>query len=179
VKIYTRTGDAGETSLFDGARVSKADARVEAYGEVDELASWLGVVRARLTDADLREMIDQIQRDLFAIGAILADPRHRIAARLEKVAIRAEDVARLEAWIDQLDAALPVLRHFILAGGAEAGALFHLARAVCRRAERRVVGLGMSDIPVVTVTYLNRLSDLLFTMARAVNLRLGVPEIEW
>jgi len=178
-RIYTRTGDAGETGLFDGTRVPKSDPRVEAYGDVDELASWLGLIRARSVAADLLEMIDQIQRDLFALGAQLADPRHRIADRVEKAVLGEADVRRLETWIDALDDQLPPLRKFILAGGVPAGAELHLARAVCRRAERRVVALGTSASDEIAVRYLNRLSDLLFTMARATNARAGVPEIEW
>ena len=178
-RIYTRTGDAGETGLFDGTRVAKSDPRVDAYGEVDELASWLGLTRAHVAAPDLLQMIDQIQRDLFALGAVLADPRHRIAARVEKAAIREEDATRLEGWIDQLDGELPRLRKFILAGGTEEGAMFHYARAICRRAERRIVGLGEGEVSPAVLVYVNRLSDLLFTMARAVNARAGVAEIEW
>ena len=179
VPLYTRTGDEGETALFDGARVSKADARVGAYGDVDELASWLGLVRAKSADTQLGGMLDHIQRDLFALGALLADPRHRISARVGKATLAEADIARLEHWIDTLDADLPSLRRFILAGGAESGALLHLARAVCRRAERHIVGLGAEATPPVVRIYLNRLSDLLFVMARAANARLGSPETEW
>jgi cob(I)alamin adenosyltransferase len=178
-RIYTRTGDAGETGLFDGTRVAKSDPRVDAYGEVDELASWLGVARTRLTSVDLVDMLDRIQRDLFALGAILADPRHRIAARVEKAVLAESDASRLEQWIDALEAELPPLRRFILAGGAEAGATLHYARAICRRAERAIVGLGPDAVPASALVYVNRLSDLLFTMARAANRRAGAPEIEW
>ena len=178
-RIYTRTGDAGETGLFDGTRVAKSDPRVDAYGEVDELASWLGVARARLTAPDLVEMLDRIQRDLFALGAILADPRHRIAARVEKAVLGENDAARLEQWIDALETELPPLRRFILAGGAESGSMLHYARAICRRAERAIVGLGTDAVPAAARVYVNRLSDLLFTMARAANHRAGAPEIEW
>ena len=104
--------------MFDGVRVSKADARVSAYGDVDELASWVGLVRAKSADAQLTEMLERIQRDLFALGALLADPRHRIASRVGKATLIDADVARLEHWIDTLDATVPPLRHFILAGGA-------------------------------------------------------------
>jgi cob(I)alamin adenosyltransferase len=178
-RIYTRTGDAGETGLFDGTRVSKSDPRVDACGDVDELASWLGLIRAELTSSDLIDALSAIQRDLFALGAVLADPRHRIAARVEKAAVNAAAVARLEATIDALDTELPPLGRFILAGGVPAGAALHLARAVCRRAERRVVALGPDAAEPLVLTYINRLSDLLFTMARAVNHRAGVSEIEW
>lgn len=176
MKIYTRTGDQGETSLFDGTRVSKADARVDTYGDVDELQAWLGFARAAGAPERLGVMLEQIQRDLFALGAQLADPQHRIAARVTKASLSDEDVARLEHWIDALEATLSPLRHFILAGGAPAGASLHLARAVCRRAERRMVALGAET---VLITYINRLSDLLFVMARAANHDVHVPETEW
>jgi cob(I)alamin adenosyltransferase len=179
VRIYTRTGDAGETGLFDGTRVSKSDPRVDAYGDVDELASWLGVVRAKIDSSDLTDMLMDIQRDLFALGARLADPRRKIAGRVEKVALTDRDVSRLERWIDTLEDELPPLRKFILAGGNDAGASLHFARAICRRAERRMVGLGPDAVETVALIYINRLSDLLFTMARAANLRAGIAETEW
>jgi cob(I)alamin adenosyltransferase len=177
--LYTKTGDAGETGLFDGTRVSKADARVEAYGAVDELNAWLGLVRAQHADAALDRQIEAIQRDLFALGSHLADPRHRIAARVQKAALQDEAVARLEGWIDAHDGALPRLRRFILAGGAPAGAMLHLARTVCRRAERRIVALGAGEVDAVVLVYMNRLSDLLFAMARTANARASVAETEW
>ena len=177
MKIYTRTGDSGETGLFDGTRVSKADPRVDAYGEVDEVNACLGVARAAGVDADIAALLEHLQRDLFAIGALLADPARRIAARVDKAAIGDADVARLEHTIDRLERDLPPLRRFILAGGSPAGAALHLARVVCRRAERRLVALAGVD-PIVLV-YVNRLSDLLFVMARATNHRAGVSEVEW
>jgi cob(I)alamin adenosyltransferase len=179
VKIYTKTGDAGETGLFDGARVQKSDARVDAYGEIDELNAWLGLVRASRPEGDLDAILDALQRDLFAVGAMLADPRKKIAARVEKAAIGPDDVARLEEWIDRLEAALPPLRRFVLAGGAPAGALLHLTRAVCRRAERRIVSLGAQAVDPIVLVYVNRVSDLLFVMARTINARAGAPEAEW
>jgi len=179
VKIYTRTGDSGDTGLFDGTRVSKADRRVAAYGDVDELNAWLGLVVSGTDDAVLRERLLQIQRDLFALGSRLADPARRIAGRVTKVGISADHVARLEGWIDELDAGLPPLRRFILAGGAETGAALHVARTICRRAERTMVELGEDAFEIELLHYVNRLSDLLFTMARAVNHRAGVPETEW
>jgi cob(I)alamin adenosyltransferase len=178
VKIYTKTGDAGETSLFDNSRVSKADARVDAYGEVDELNAFLGAARAAGLDADIAAALDTIQKDLFAVGARLADPSARIAGRVTKAAVQESDVERLEQIIDRLEAELEELRRFILPGGSMAGALLHVSRTICRRAERRVVGLGAAVEPIVVV-YLNRLSDLLFVMARAVNRRARVPESEW
>jgi cob(I)alamin adenosyltransferase len=180
VNIYTKTGDAGETSLFDGTRVSKHDARVAAYGDVDELQASLGVAAAAggLSE-NLLSMVTTIQRDLFALGAQLADPRHKIAARVTKAEVSDARIAQLEAWIDALEAELPPLRHFILSGGTAAGAGFHLSRTVCRRAERSVIGLGAEATDPVLRIYLNRLSDLLFVIARFVNHRAGVPEIKW
>lgn len=179
MKIYTKTGDSGETSLFDGTRVLKTDARVVAYGEVDELQACVGLAAASGLDAELKGMASTLQRDLFALGARLADPAHRIAARVSKAVIDADSVTRLEQWIDQLENGLPPLRHFILAGGAPAGAALHLARTVCRRAERATLSLGAQAVDPILLVYLNRLSDLLFVMARAANHRAGVPEIEW
>jgi cob(I)alamin adenosyltransferase len=179
VKIYTKTGDAGQTSLFDNSRVSKADARVDAYGEVDELNAFLGAVRASGLDADIGATLDAVQRDLFAVGARLADPSARIAGRVTKAAVEESDVERLERTIDRLESELVELRRFILPGGSMAGALLHVSRTICRRAERRVVGLGADAVEPIVVVYLNRLSDLLFVMARAVNRRAGVAETEW
>ena len=179
MKIYTKTGDTGETSLFGKVRISKADPRVDAYGEVDELNACLGAVRAAGVDADTASVIEQLQKDLFAVGARLADPSSRIAARVEKILLADADVARLEQTIDRLEEELPPLRRFILPGGSPAGALLHVARTVCRRAERRVIGLGAGAVDPHVIVYLNRLSDLLFVMARAVNHRAGVPETEW
>jgi cob(I)alamin adenosyltransferase len=182
VKIYTRTGDAGETGLFDGRRVSKSDLRVDAYGEVDELNAALGVVLAdpqHTTGADMQAMLEAIQRDLFAVGGRLADPSRKVAERVEKMNIGPADVARLEQWIDQLESELPPLRRFILPGGVAAGAALHLARTICRRAERRIVLLGADEVPSELLAYVNRLSDFLFVAARVVNHRAGVPELEW
>ena len=184
MKIYTRTGDEGETGLFGGTRVSKSDARVAAYGDVDELNAWLGLVRSNLVGAEpeLKSMLEQIQRDLFAIGARLADPGHRIAERVKKAAVNPADITRLEEWIDALESRLPPLRRFILAGGSPAGAALHVSRTVCRRAERAMVGLRTNHENAFEpdlLVYMNRLSDLLFVMARAANVRANVPEIEW
>jgi cob(I)alamin adenosyltransferase len=179
VKIYTKTGDAGETSLFGGRRVSKADARVAAYGDVDELNAWLGFVRSNLTDGQLGEMLEHLQRDLFALGARLADPGHKIAERVVKAAVTDADITRLEGWIDQLESELQPLRRFILAGGCTAGAALHVARTVCRRAERSVVSLGPDAVETELLVYINRLSDLLFVMARVTNHRANQPETEW
>ena len=179
MKIYTRTGDGGETGLFDGTRVSKADPRVAAYGDVDELNAWLGLARASLEDAQLLQMVERIQRDLFALGSRLADPSRRIADRVTKASVSGDDIARLEQWIDLLEAELPPLRRFILAGGSPAGAAFHVARTVCRRAERAIVSLGDNAVEQDVIVYVNRLSDLLFVLARFSNDRAGSPELEW
>lgn len=179
VKIYTRSGDGGDTALFDGTRVSKSDARVDAYGEVDEVSAALGLARAIGVDPDVGTLIESLQRDLHAVAARLADPAHRIAPRVAKASIGPEAVARLEAEIDRLETELPALKHFILAGGSHAGAALHLARTICRRAERRMVSLGMANVDPDVLVYANRLSDLLFVMARVVNHRAGIPETEW
>jgi cob(I)alamin adenosyltransferase len=179
MKIYTRTGDGGDTSLFDGTRVAKSDARIGACGELDELNALLGAARGSGVDPDFDALIDQLQRDLFAIGARLADPAHHIAERVSKVAIDPASVERLEHWIDAFEDALPPLRRFILPGGSPAASTLHLARTVCRRAERSIVGLGVAGQDPVLLAYVNRLSDLLFVLARAVNHRVGRAEAEW
>jgi cob(I)alamin adenosyltransferase len=179
VKIYTRTGDAGETALFDGTRVLKSDARVDAYGHVDELNATIGLARACGIDPVLDARLDAVQRDLFAIGARLADPHSRIAERVTKAAIHADDTARLEAWIDEAEAELPSLRRFVLPGGSQAGAVLHLARTICRRAERHIVQLGADTIEPELLAYINRLSDLLFVLARLANRRAGAGDAEW
>jgi len=177
VKIYTKGGDNGETSLFDNTRVSKADARVDAYGEVDELNACLGLARSASVDSQLNGMLERMQRDLFALGATLADPSHRIADRVTKAAIAPEDIAQLEGWIDALETELTPLRRFILPGGSPAAAALHVARTVCRRAERAMVALG--GLEPELLVYINRVSDLLFVMARAANHRSSTPETEW
>lgn len=178
MKIYTRTGDTGETALFDNSRVSKADPRVDAYGEVDELNAWLGFVRASGIEPDLDAELARIQRDLFAVGAQLADPSDRLADRVTKAFVSDADVLRLEVLIDRLEQDVPPLTRFILAGGVQAGAALHVARTVCRRAERRIVALLPAPDPLL-VRYINRLSDLLFVLARVVNHHAGQPEAEW
>ena len=178
MKIYTRTGDTGETSLFSGDRARKDDPRVDAYGEVDELNAWLGLARASQLDPAVEAELIQIQRDLFALGAQLADPADKLAPRVTKAIVGDDDIVRLEQSIDRLEEELPPLRRFILAGGTQAGAALHVARTVCRRAERRMVALDPPVQPVL-LRYVNRLSDLLFVLARVVNHRGGVPETEW
>ncbi len=179
MKIYTRTGDAGETALFDGRRVPKSDLRVEAYGEVDELNALVGLALAEGLDDELAAMLRGVQHDLFALGGRLADPARKIASRVGKVAVGESDVARLEGWIDTLEGELLPLRRFILPGGTRAAALLHVCRTVCRRAERRVVQLGPEAVEAQVLAYVNRLSDFFFVLARAVNRRAGVAETEW
>ena len=178
MKIYTRTGDTGETSLFSGDRARKDDPRVDAYGEIDELNAWLGLARASHPDPALEPELIALQRDLFALGAQLADPADTLAPRVTKAVINDDHTRRLEQLIDRLEAELPPLRRFILAGGTAAGAALHVARTVCRRAERRMVALDPPIDPVL-LRYVNRLSDLLFVLARTANHRGGVPETEW
>jgi cob(I)alamin adenosyltransferase len=179
VKIYTRTGDTGETSLFDGTRVRKSDPRIQACGHVDELNAMLGLARASGADAALGEELEQLQHDLFALGARLADPNARIAGRVRKAALGDEDVRRLEARIDAAEADLEPLRRFILPGGSPVGAALHVARTLCRRAERHIVALGDAAVEPAMLAYVNRLSDLLFVLARLANARAGVPDVEW
>lgn len=179
MRIYTGTGDRGETALADGARVPKDAARIAAFGDVDELNAGLGAALAAGLDPDVRDVVAEIQRDLFALGAHLADPRAKVTPRSPKAALGAGSVRKLEAWIDAFDGALPALRRFLLPGGGPDGAALHVARAVCRRAERSMVALGADAVPADLLRYVNRLSDLLFVLARTVNHRRGVQESEW
>jgi cob(I)alamin adenosyltransferase len=180
VKIYTKKGDQGETGLIDGSRVPKDDARVAAYGDVDELNSFVGLARAHVDDAALGDLLFSIQKDLFMLGAQLADPQSRVGSRKAKAAIGSAHVETLEKAIDVREAAMPPLTAFLLPGGTRAGAFLHLCRTVCRRAERTVVTLARAQAvdPLVAV-YLNRLSDLMFVLAREANLRGGLPEEKW
>jgi len=179
LKIYTRTGDRGETGLFGGRRISKDDLRVEAYGSIDELNSTIGAVRSLKPPPDLDRILETIQRDLFVLGADLATPAHAEGA--EKIPrIGEEHVARLERQIDSIQGKLPQLTSFILPGGSPVGSQLHLARAICRRAERRVVSLSKAAvIGEAIIPFLNRLSDLLFVLARWANKASGSPEVEW
>lgn len=179
MRIYTKTGDDGTTGLFGGTRVSKDAARVEAYGTVDELNSILGMVRATPLDAEIDALLARIQDDLFCLGAELAcTPGHE--ARLPSRRLDESDVAALEAAMDRADAELPPLRHFVLPGGSLGAATLHLGRTVCRRAERRTIAAGRGEaIRPLLVIYLNRLSDLLFVLARRVNQQAGSPDVLW
>ena len=188
MKIYTKTGDAGETSLYGGERLPKDSTRIEAYGSVDELNSVLGVVRSLVPSSGLREdagrrldgILHLLQRHLFAVGADLAAPASHEKKPLDVPRIAEENVAALEALIDELDAELPPLRTFILPGGIAAASHLHLARTVCRRAERLVVSVNRSEGSTAAIMkYLNRLSDLLFVMARWANHAAEVDEEKW
>lgn len=180
MKIYTRTGDSGQTGLFGGGRVSKTHPRVEAYGDVDELNAALGLARSIEMMPRVDEIIVTLQRDLFAIGALLATPdRDKMKRQLEKASIDERRIKELEQSIDDGDAELEPLRSFIVPGGTPKAAALHVARTVCRRAERRVIALDQEEIPAIVVVYLNRLSDLLFTLARVANRRAGAGEVTW
>lgn len=175
LKIYTRTGDSGETGLFGGGRVPKDHARVDAYGDVDELNAFLGLARSVEAMARVDDILVRIQQDLFAIGALLATPdREKMRAHLAKARIGDERITELEGAIDGGEAELEPLKAFIVPGGTQKAAALHVARTVCRRAERRIVALAREDdIPAVVVTYMNRLSDLLFVLARVADRRGG------
>jgi cob(I)alamin adenosyltransferase len=178
VKIYTRTGDDGSTGLLGPGRVPKSAPRVEAYGAVDELNAVLGVARALDTGALLGTELGEIQATLFQLGAELAAREPALLEALERIAD--DDVTALERWIDRLDAGLSPLASFVLPGGEPLAAQLHVARTVCRRAERRVVALAREEsVEPRLVRYLNRLADLLFVMARWCNHRTGAPETEW
>ncbi len=175
-KIYTKRGDAGRTSLFDGTDVLKSEPRVDAYGDVDELNAALGAARAFLEDKEVDAAILGVQKDLFAVGAQLADPKYDPAKRKEKTKITEERIVEFERMIDRWEEKLPPLKNFILPAGAKGGALLHLARTVCRRAERKMVALPAAPL---LIKYMNRLSDLLFVMARVENLRGGEQQVDW
>jgi cob(I)alamin adenosyltransferase len=180
VKIYTRTGDEGTTGLFGGGRVSKTHPRVEAYGDVDELNATIGLARAIESMPRVDEVLVPLQRDLFAIGALLATPEHdKMKRQLEKASIDERRITELEHAIDDGDRELEPLKAFIIPGGTAKAAALHVARTVCRRAERRVIALADEEIPPIVVVYLNRMSDLLFTLARVANRRAGAGEVTW
>lgn len=178
-KIYTKTGDDGTTGLLSNHRVFKNDPRIESYGTVDELNATLGMVRAEKTADRVDLMLQQIQNDLFNLGSVLADPNPQ--GPFQDM-IQTTHVERLERFIDELEADLPKLTQFILPGGTKAAAALHLARGVCRRAERLTIGLTLipgQSAPQAALIYLNRLSDLLFVMARWVNQDANHPDTAW
>lgn len=174
-KIYTKTGDTGQTGLADGSRVAKSSARIHAIGEIDELNSMIGMIRAQLEDTDsMQEPLHNIQHQLFNVGGMLATPKKSTQL------IEERHVKLLEQLLDKLNATLPPLTDFILPAGSEAVARTHLARAVCRRAERALVKLMETEsIEAVYIAYINRLSDLLFVMSRAIAARTQEKEIYW
>ncbi len=179
MKIYTKTGDDGSTGLFGGPRVSKDDPRIEAYGTVDELNAVLGMVRVEPLPIEIDALLSQVQNELFDIGAELATPD---PVDLGLTMLGDAQVAVLEAAIDWHETSLPVLRQFIIPGGSRGAAALHLARTVCRRAERRVITLAAlpgQNISEWVVIYLNRLSDLLFVLARVVNHQAGSGDVAW
>ena len=180
MKIYTKTGDTGLTSLFGGGRVSKAHLRVEAYGTVDELNAVVGAARELVGD-EANERLEAIQHDLFTMGAHLATPPLEEGRKGPALPdLPTARVSEMESWIDAADEELPPLRQFVLPGGSPASAALHMARTVCRRAERRVTALADADVVAPEVLqYLNRLSDLLFVMARLANARGGQGDMEW
>ena len=181
VKIYTKTGDKGETGLFGGGRVPKDHPRVSAYGEVDELNSFLGLARATEPLPRVDEILLSIQRDLLAIGALLATPNPaKMREHLTKARIDDKRIRELEQAIDAADLELEPLKAFIIPGGSAKAAALHVCRTVCRRAERAVVAMQESEaIPELAIVYLNRLSDLLFTLARLASRQAGVAEETW
>jgi cob(I)alamin adenosyltransferase len=181
MKIYTKTGDEGETGLFGGGRVPKDHPRVSAYGDVDELNAALGVARAAAPGDRSDPLLEQIQRDLFAIGGYLATPDPaKVAAALAKAELPASRITDFERAMDSAEKELPPLTAFVLPAGTPQAAALHLARTVCRRAERSVVHLAHdAKVPPLFIVYLNRLSDLLFTLARLANHRSGVADATW
>lgn len=181
MKIYTKTGDEGETGLFGGGRVPKDHPRVAAYGDVDELNSVIGLIRATAPAELFQDLLQAIQQDLFAIGGRLATPDpERVRKPLEKAALSEARVAEFERTMDAAEEELAPLRAFVLPAGTPKAAALHLGRTVCRRAERSVVSLAReTEVPPLFLVYLNRLSDLLFTLARLANHRAGVRDVTW
>ena len=180
-RIYTRTGDSGSTSLFGGGKVPKSHPRVASYGDVDELNSWIGVVRSTEPTEFFDSLLETIQRDLFVIGGHLATPDPaKVRAALARAEFDSGRVAEFERAIDLADQELAPLKAFILPGGSPKAAACHLARTVCRRAERSVVALAAAEeVPAEFLVYLNRLSDLFFTLARVANHRTGRGDVTW
>ena len=181
-KIYTKTGDDGRTALFGGGRVTKDDIRVEAYGDVDELNAVLGAARAAEMMPRIDEVLAPVQRDLFAIGALLATPHPEdYKKQLEKARLTDKRISQLEQAIDDGESELAPLKAFIMPGGTAKASALHVARTICRRSERAVISLQPSgaDVPQIVIVYLNRLSDLLFVLARVANKRAGAGEVTW
>jgi cob(I)alamin adenosyltransferase len=177
MKIYTRTGDAGLTGLYGGGRVSKNDLRIAAYGSIDELNACLGLCRTTDLPDEVDSLLGRLQHEMFALGAELASPD---GAAPGSIFLDEADIASAEAAIDHFDAKLTPLKTFVLPGGSAASAALHVARAVCRRAERDVVALAQSsEVRPAALVYLNRVSDLLFVLARHANVFAGIPDVQW
>ncbi|MBL7472621.1 cob(I)yrinic acid a,c-diamide adenosyltransferase [Robertkochia sediminum] len=185
MKIYTKTGDLGTTALFGGDRVAKHHIRIESYGTVDELNSWIGLLRDQQIDKETKDLLIAVQHKLFTIGAIMATPpeKEKLKSgkdRLNIERIEDKDIAILEEAIDKMDAELPAMTHFILPGGHPAVSYCHLARTVCRRAERRATHLYENEpFEKIVIRYLNRLSDYLFVLARKLTKDLQAEEVPW
>ncbi len=178
MRIYTKTGDKGKTSLLGGTRVPKHHLRIETYGTIDELNSYIGVIRDQEAASAYKDFLKKIQDNLFTLGSLMASDPEKDSMKLPQLA--EEDVTNLERSIDEMDLELPVLRNFVLPGGHPANSFTHVARCVCRRAERLVVSLSEeADVDPITIKYLNRLSDWLFTFSRMMILKTGSDEIIW
>ena len=185
MKIYTKTGDKGTTALFGGTRVPKDHIRIESYGTVDELNSYIGLIRDQEIDTHYKNILIEIQDRLFTVGANLATPEDKTVlkngkSRLQNLGIIESDIQLLEKEIDTMETQLPQMTHFVLPGGHPTVSHCHIARCICRRAERLTVHLSHNEsIPEITISYLNRLSDYLFVLARKLTLDLNAEEIKW
>ncbi len=184
MKIYTKTGDKGETSLYGGTRVSKASARVESYGTIDELNSWIGFAKAEINDEQILNQLKKIQFDLFTVGSESATPTDKLMLANGKsrlsLMISETEIEELEQWMDEFEASLEPLQYFILPGGGKGATSLHICRTVCRRAERSLVFLNEhEEVRPQLIKYLNRLSDYLFVLARYVSKIQGEPEEYW
>jgi cob(I)alamin adenosyltransferase len=185
MKIYTKTGDSGTTALFGGTRVPKDHIRIESYGTVDELNSYIGLIRDQEIDLHYKEILIEIQDRLFTVGAILATPPEKEVKkngelRLQKLGITESDIELLENEIDTMEEALPPMTHFVLPGGHTTVSYCHIARCVCRRAERLAVHLDHNEpVSEIVIMYLNRLSDYLFVLARKLSNDLNAEEVKW
>lgn len=178
MKIYTKTGDQGKTSLVEGTRISKAASRIEAYGTVDELNSFLGLLADQPVNTERYPFLKSIQDVLFVIGSNLASDPNKDMAKAAPMG--ADEIHKLETAMDEMDADLPELRHFILPGGHQAVSIAHICRTVCRRAERQVAKVALEDgVPELVLIYLNRLSDYFFVLSRKLCQELGVEEVKW
>jgi cob(I)alamin adenosyltransferase len=180
MKIYTKTGDKGETSLFGGQRVQKNSLRISSYGTIDELNSFLGIAVTEIIDKELAEVIYSIQNDLFTLGSDLASPIEKENKNFTIPRVNKGFIERLEKLIDNFDSRIPPIKNFILPGGTKGAGFLHLARTVCRRAEREVISLAQIESVTEEIKiYLNRLSDLLFVLARFENFISNHPDVEW